>query len=440
MPTGVAAVRVRLDVTMSARVAAVRVAVAVALAVPAVAIRLAGAHLPPLAGMAVFGLATLSAVALLMWATEIARVDMPGSLSLALLALVAVLPEYAVDVYFAYVAGSDATFASFALANMTGANRLLIGVAWPLLVFVAIWAVRRRGRQGDRDAVRLAPHRRTETVYLLIATAYALVIPATGRLAWYDSIVLGGLFVLYLSRIGRGAQVEEALVGVAATLAGQSAVRRRTTAGALIVVAAVVVLSAAKPFGRSLVEAGAALGIDEFLLVQWLAPVASEAPEVIVAIAFALRGRADDGLGALLAAKLNQWTLLVACLPVAFYLGGGSFDGLHLDARQTEELYLTSAQTLLGVAVLTNLRISRWEAVGLVALFAVQFAIPARTVRYVVAVAYAVLALALLVHRRRDLPALLRAAWPTGDHRPGGPRATATSRPPDTPGAGGSGR
>jgi hypothetical protein len=194
MPTGVAAVRVRLDVTMSARVAAVRVAVAVALAVPAVAIRLAGAHLPPLAGMAVFGLATLSAVALLMWATEIARVDMPGSLSLALLALVAVLPEYAVDVYFAYVAGSDATFASFALANMTGANRLLIGVAWPLLVFVAIWAVRRRGRQGDRDAVRLAPHRRTETVYLLIATAYALVIPATGRLAWYDSIVLGGLF------------------------------------------------------------------------------------------------------------------------------------------------------------------------------------------------------------------------------------------------------
>ncbi|MEO3745371.1 sodium:proton exchanger [Plantactinospora sp. B24E8] len=419
--------RVRLDVTMSNRTALLRVGIAVAVAVPAVALRLSGRHLPALVGMAVFGIAVLSAVALLMWASEIARVDLPGNLALALLALVAVLPEYAIDIYFAYVAGSDPAYSAFALANMTGANRLLIGVAWPLLVFFAIWAVRRRGQPGDRNGVRLAPHRRTETVYLLIATVYALVIPITGRLAWYDSIVLGGLFALYLSRIGRTAQTEEALVGVAATLAGQPTVRRRTTVIVLFVAAAVVVLSAAEPFGKSLVEAGSALGIDEFLLVQWLAPVASEAPEVIVAVAFALRGRADDGLGALLAAKLNQWTLLIACLPLAFYLGGGEFDGLPLDARQTEELYLTTAQTLLGVAILMNLRISRLEAALLFVLFAVQFAIPTQTVRYLVAIAYAALALVLLVHRRRELPALTRAAWPTGDSRPGGPRATGTS-------------
>lgn len=411
--------RVELDVTVSARGVATRVGIAMAAAAPAVAIRLSGGHLPPLAAMAVFGVAVLSAVALLMWASEVARVDLPGSLALALLALVAVLPEYAIDIYFAFVAGSDPRFAQFALANMTGANRLLIGVAWPLLVLSAIWAVRRRGQPGDRSGVRLSPHRRTETVYLLMATVYALVIPLTGRLAWYDTIVLGTLFALYLSRTGRAEHAEEALVGVAATLATQPTARRRLTVAALFGTAAIVILSAAEPFGRSLIEAGAALGIDEFLLVQWLAPVASEAPEVIVAVAFALRGRADDGLGALLAAKLNQWTLLIACLPVAFYLGGGKSAGLPLDARQTEELYLTTAQTLLGVAVLADLRISRVEAALLFLLFAVQFAVPTQAVRYGVAVAYTILAGVLLARQRREFPALLRASWPTGRARSG---------------------
>ncbi|MEO3930006.1 sodium:proton exchanger [Micromonosporaceae bacterium B7E4] len=409
--------RVGLDVTVSARGVATRVGLAVLAAVPAVVMRLAGVDLPAIAGMAVFGVAVLSAVALLMWASEVARVDLPGSLALALLALVAVLPEYAIDIYFAFAAGSDPEFAAFALANMTGANRLLIGVAWPLLVFAAIWAVRRRGQSGDRNGVSLSAHRRTETIYLLMATVYALVIPLTGRLAWYDSIVLGALFALYLSRIGRTEHAEEALVGVAATLARAPKRRRRLTVAVLFGTAAVVILSAAEPFGKSLVEAGTALGIDEFLLVQWLAPVASEAPEVIVAIAFALRGRADDGLGALLAAKLNQWTLLIACLPIAFYLGGGEFAGLPLDARQTEELYLTTAQTLLGVAVLADLRISRVEAALLFLLFAVQFAVPTQAVRYGVAFVYAVLAGLLLARHRRELPALFRASWPTGRAR-----------------------
>ena len=83
----------------------------------------------------------------------------------------------------------------------------------------------------------------------------------------------------------------------------------------LFVIAAVMTLSAAEPFGGALVDTGDELGINRFLLVQWLAPIASESPEVLVAITFALRARADDGMGALLAAKLNQWTLLVACLP-----------------------------------------------------------------------------------------------------------------------------
>ncbi|HEX2774567.1 MAG TPA: sodium:proton exchanger, partial [Micromonosporaceae bacterium] len=190
-----------------------------------------------------------------------------------------------------------------------------------------------------------------------------------------------------------------------------TATRRLAVAG-MFAAAAVLVLLSAEPFGDALIETGATFGIDEFLLVQWLAPIASEAPEVIVAVAFALRGRANDGLGALLAAKLNQWTLLIACLPVAFYLGGGEAAGLALDARQTEELVLTIAQTVFGVAVLLDMRITRAEALLLLALFAAQFVFPTPDVRYLVAGAYALLAAVVLSRDRRHLPALITAARP----------------------------
>ena len=115
--------------------------------------------------------------------------------------------------------------------------------------------------------------------------------------------------------------------------------------------------------------------MDQFLLVQWLAPLASEAPEFIVALLFAVRGKAALALGTLISAKVNQWTLLIGSLPVAHLFGGGS-TSLVLDARQVEEVLLTATQTLLGVAILLALRFPRWAAYTLFGLFAVQFFIP----------------------------------------------------------------
>ena len=87
----------------------------------------------------------IGAAFLLTWGTELAEIDLGEGLALALLALIAVLPEYAVDVVFAWLAGQDpATYAPLALANMTGANRLLIGVGWSVVALVAITA----GRAG----------------------------------------------------------------------------------------------------------------------------------------------------------------------------------------------------------------------------------------------------------------------------------------------------
>jgi len=69
-----------------------------------------------------------------------------------LLALIAVLPEYAVDFTFAAKAGQDPDkFAPLALANMTGANQLLIGVGWSLVVLLAAYRITKSGAAPVAD-------------------------------------------------------------------------------------------------------------------------------------------------------------------------------------------------------------------------------------------------------------------------------------------------
>lgn len=147
----------------------------------------------------------------------------------------------------------------------------------------------------------------------------------------------------------------------------------------------------AEPFADALVGAGTQLGVDSYLLVQWLAPLASESPEFIVAALFALRGMGSAAIGTLIASKINQWSLLVGSLPVAHLFGGGSAT-MQLDSRQIEEFTLTATQTLLGVAILVTLRFHRWAAVLLVGLFSLQFVVTGVEGRYVLSIIHVVLA------------------------------------------------
>jgi len=89
------------------------------------------------------GLAIFRAAFLLSWSAELAQLDIPQALAIVFLALIAVLPEYAVDMYFTWMAGKNPQYTSYATANMTGANRLLIGVGWACVVFT-YWLKTRR--------------------------------------------------------------------------------------------------------------------------------------------------------------------------------------------------------------------------------------------------------------------------------------------------------
>ena len=70
-----------------------------------IAIHFAGIHLTPQFEALSSGVAIFGAAFSLSWAAELAQKDIPQALAIALLALIAVLPEYAVDMYFAWMRG-----------------------------------------------------------------------------------------------------------------------------------------------------------------------------------------------------------------------------------------------------------------------------------------------------------------------------------------------
>jgi len=372
---------------------------AIAATIPGLYLGITHTAVSPVVGSMAFGFAIFGAAFLLSWAAEVAQMDISESLAVAILALIAVLPEYAVDFVFTWKSAHDPSQAHFAVANMTGANRLLVGLGWPVILFLYVLV-------SKKKAVVLDESQRVEIFYLAMATLYSFTIPLKGSLNLIDTVILVTLFVLYTRRAAQMESQEPELVGPVKIIANMSTVGRRITTAVLFLFAGVVIFFVAEPFAVSLVSMGKAFGIREFLLVQWLAPIASESPEFIVAATWTLRGNANSALKALISSKVNQWTLLIGTIPLVFAISGGAIRPFVLDTLQDHELYLTAAQSLFGVAVLVNLKLSRTEGLLLFGLFALQLVV--EQIRMEVAIAYIALAIVFhILHRKCLIPAAI---------------------------------
>lgn len=398
-------------------------------AVPGVGLRLFDVHLPDPVLALIFGVAIVGAAFLLSWAAEAAQVDISAGLAIGVLALIAVLPEYAIDMVFAVKGGNSyekfgracpspeggESPCSLALANMTGANRLLIGLGWTMVVFIAWWRWRQRQEPERGREVQLERTRSVELAFLGLATVYSLTLPLRNSISIVDAAFLVSIFLAYSYRISKAPAEEPHLVGPARWIGERPKTKRRGGVIALFVVAAAIILLCAERFAEALVGTGKSAGIDEFLLVQWLAPLASEAPELLVAGLYAWRLNTNAGLGTLVSSKVNQWTLLVGTLPIAFAIAAGTFDGLPIDAKQREELFITAAQSAFAVAILANLSMSVREAGVVLFLFLFQFVAGAvgpesihGPVRIITGIIYLVAAAGLIVRNRRQLAVLVK--------------------------------
>ncbi len=379
-----------------------------------------GAMSGPVAAL-VFGVGVLAAAFLISWAAELLQLDVSQNLAMALVALLAVLPEYSVDMYLAWTAATVPENAPLALANMTGANRLLIGLGWPAIALAVLWRWKRR-------TTELEMSRWGEVFILAVATVYSFVLPLKGSLNLFDTVVFISIFVWYMRYVSRQ-EVTEPELGGPAEMIGHLPTRwRRLAAAGLFVLAGGTLLVAAEPFAEGLKLTGTGWGVSEFLLIQWLAPLASEAPEFLIVLIFAFRGHASAGFGALVSSKVNQWTLLVGMVPLTYGIACVVNDlplaSMHLDERQFGELLLTSAQSLFAVMIVIDRRFRIREALILLFLFLAQFALSVgieeivadpvtqtnlfTLEKTVFTVIYILLALLWFARHRRDVRDLLR--------------------------------
>jgi cation:H+ antiporter len=410
------------------------VGVTLLLTVPWVAVYLLGISLAATGTVVVGGLAILGASFLLAWGAETAEKDVPRAFAIAVLAVLAVAPEYAVDAFYAWKAGSLAgtpagtEAGNLAIANMTGANRILIGLGWSGIALFTLY--RARAAQDPAvhqrpgwlaNVVKLDRDLSTEITFLFLATLWAFLVPLGGGIDFLDTIVLVGLYLAYIGIIIRvGEQVQEGHVGVPAYFQQFAFPSRVTVVVLLFAYSGAMILTAVEPFAHGLEKIGIALGLPPFFMIQWIAPLASESPELIVVVYLVNKARSTAGFNALISSKLNQWTLLIGTLAVVYSIALGSYGALPFDAKQAAEIWLTAAQSYFAIAVLSNFNISGREALVLFVLFVSQVFIefvllvwfPTSIVTpyqllLTFSVVYAVLGTYLLVRRRDSVRELL---------------------------------
>jgi cation:H+ antiporter len=115
--------------------------------------------------------------------------------------------------------------------------------------------------------VRLEKERRTELLFLGLATAYTFLIPLKGTLAWYDGLVFLGLYVSYIGIASRRCCTECEPEGSAELLVRLRKTKRRLAIPGLFLFSAFTKLADSAPFCEALIGTGRVLRISEF--VSW---------------------------------------------------------------------------------------------------------------------------------------------------------------------------
>ena len=360
--------------------------------IPGVIIRFGGLHLDPALEALIFGVGIIGAAFLLSWAAEVAQMDVSASFAIAILALVAVMPEYMVEAVLAWDAGESyrqlqvaegevPKAMSLAAANVTGANRLLIGVGWSAVIII-FWLKQRSGFDM-RGLLTL------ELPMLVVATLLTIIVAFTKMIPIWLAVVFIGVYIFYLWRSSTQESEEPDLLGAAAMIGSFRPVYRRLWVAGLFIYSAAIILIAAEPFVHGLRDTGASLGISEFLLIQWLAPLASESPEIIVAVLFSLRANPNGGLTTLISSQVNQLTLLVGSIVVVFSLSSGQLLSFPLDyfeggfverlrgpfGLQSSEFLLTAAASTFAILLISTRIIKFWHGIALLGIFAAYMVI-----------------------------------------------------------------
>jgi cation:H+ antiporter len=315
------------------------------------------------------------------WAAEAAQFVVCQGLALAILAWLQTLPEFAVEAVIAWEAGKDPEKIHLITANFTGSLRLLVGLAWPMVYFTAA-VFRKPGQKGRRLInIKLDNEHAIEVMGLLPPLGYFVFILLKGTLTLFDSGVLIAMYCGYLFILQKlppvcAEELEEA-ARIPRAIVKMKPVFRNLSIAGLFLVGGFWLYFVAHPFLYSMLALATLLGVSSFVFVQWVAPFLSEFPEKVTAFNWARTvKKAPMGLMNMVSSNINQWTVLVAMIPIVYSFSRGQVSVVHFDDHQRLEILLTMVQSFLGFLFLANLEFRWYEALGLFSLWFIQFIFP----------------------------------------------------------------
>jgi len=325
--------------------------------------------------------AVLGSSIVIAWGAEVSEFLVSQGMALAILAWLQVLPEFTVEAVIAREAAlAPSEYMGLVTANFTGANRLLVGLGWPLIYFTAYFFARRKGR--ELPYIKLRNEHSVEVVGLLIPTLYFITIWLKGTLNLLDSAILTGMYIWYLWVLGKmpPEDVDEAkhLHGVPKKIMSKTRNVQIAFAVTMFLGGGAVLFFAAEPFVHSLIGLAVLFGISQAYLIQWVAPFLSEFPEKTSAFYWAKTVRhAPMALMNMISSKVNQWTILVAMIPMVFCATLMHFGDIQFNSHQRIEILLTVVQSIYAAVLLLKMKFTKFDAVSLFGLWFIQFIDPA---------------------------------------------------------------
>ncbi len=337
-------------------------------------VRLLAPALPAIVFLSFSGV--ILAAILISWGAEAAQFVVSQGLAIAIIALLQVVPEFMVEATIAWNREID-----LMMANFTGSNRLLMGVGWALVFFTADIYSRIKTGRGIQH-IELRRETMIEVLVLMLSSGYFFFVLARGQLNILDGVVLAAIFVVYIVLLQRLPEEEpekkEDLIAMSRYLADIPHRRERFfKLVGIFLVGGLTMWAMAEPFLVSMKSVALVMGVSAFVFVQWCAPFLSEFPEKVTAFYWARSVRlAPMALLNLISSKVNQWTLLVAMIPLAYSASLGRWQAIPLDARHQQEIFLSLMMTLYGGVTLLKLRFTRLNAISLFVLWLVQFVFP----------------------------------------------------------------
>lgn len=319
--------------------------------------------------------AVITSALLISWAAEAAEFSISQGLAVAIVALLQVVPEFMVEAIIAWHKDID-----LMMANVTGANRLLMGIGWPMIFFASDLYSRLRNKKAI-SSIQLRPESIVEVGALFIASLYFVVVLLKKTLEVYDGIFLGMVFVgyLYILRVlpEEDEEKKDDLLSMPRYLVSMDENKRGVVLTLLFLIGGATMWAVADPFFLSAKKVAALAGISAFVFVQWVAPFLSEFPEGVTAFYWAKTVRlAPMALLNLISSKVNQWTLLVTMIPIVYSLSMGKVSIIPLDVHHCEEILLSMMMTFYGCAALAKLKFTRGNAIVMFVLWLAQFLYP----------------------------------------------------------------